>query len=74
MAVWAGSPRTRVINTKNKSFSVTAEIEAPEAGAAGVIVAQGASIGGWSLYANDGKLKYCYNVCGVQHFFTEANQ
>jgi arylsulfatase len=61
-----------VSNTKYKSFAVTAEIEVPEAGAAGVIVAQGASIGGWSLYANEGKLKYCYNVCGVQHFFTEA--
>src|SRR5215203_3236307 len=63
-----------VINTKNKSFSITAEIEVPEAGAAGVIVAQGASIGGWSLYANEGKLKYCYNVCGIQHFFAEATK
>ncbi len=63
-----------VINTKNKSFSVTAEIEVPEAGAAGVIVAQGASIGGWSLYANEGKLKYCYNVCGIHHFFAEATR
>lgn len=61
-----------VINIKNKSFSVTAEIEVPESGAEGVIVAQGASIGGWSLYAKAGKLKYCYNVCGVQHFFTES--
>ncbi|MEZ4531062.1 MAG: arylsulfatase [Thermomicrobiales bacterium] len=62
-----------VINTKNKSFSVTAEIEVPEGGAEGVIISQGASIGGWSLYAKDGKLKYCYNVCGVQHFFAEAD-
>ena len=61
-----------VINTKNKSFSITSGIEAPDVGAKGVIVAQGASIGGWSLYAHEGKLKYCYNVCGVQHFFTEA--
>ncbi len=62
-----------VISIKNKSFSITAEIEVPESGAEGVIVAQGASIGGWTLYANEGKLKYCYNVCGVQHFFTEAD-
>jgi hypothetical protein len=61
-----------VISTKNKSFTITAEIEVPDARAKGVIVAQGASIGGWSLYAHEGKLKYCYNVCGVQHFFTEA--
>jgi arylsulfatase len=62
-----------VINIKNKSFAVTAEIEVPESGAEGVIIAQGASIGGWTLYALDGKLKYCYNVCGVQHFFTESD-
>ena len=54
-----------VLSLKNKSHSVTAEIEVPPAGAEGVIVAQGANIGGWSLYAKGGKLKYCYNVVGV---------
>jgi arylsulfatase len=44
----------------------------PENGAQGVIIAQGANIGGWSLYANKGKLKYCYNLGGVQHFYVEA--
>ena len=61
-----------VLNIKNKSHSVTAEIVVPESGAEGVIIAQGANIGGWSLYAKDGKLKYCYNVGGVQHFYVEA--
>ncbi|MFO0869191.1 MAG: arylsulfatase [Pirellulales bacterium] len=61
-----------VLNLKNKSHSVTAEITVPEAGAQGVIVSQGANIGGWSLYAHQGKLKYCYNVAGVQRFFVES--
>jgi len=61
-----------VLSIKNKSHSVTAEIVVPEKGAEGVIVAQGANIGGWSLYARNGKLKYCYNVAGVQHFFAES--
>ncbi|MEI7900490.1 MAG: arylsulfatase [bacterium] len=61
-----------VLNLKNKSHSVTAEIVVPEKGAEGVIIAQGANIGGWSLYTKDGKLKYCYNVAGVQHFFAES--
>jgi arylsulfatase len=51
---------------------VTAEIEVPEGGAHGVIVAQGGNIGGWTLYAKQGKLKYCYNLIGVKHFFTES--
>ncbi|RWP54828.1 arylsulfatase [Mesorhizobium sp.] len=61
-----------VLNLKNKSHSVTAEIVVPEGGAEGVIISQGANIGGWSLYAKGGKLKYCYNLIGVQHFFAES--
>jgi arylsulfatase len=61
-----------VLNLKNKSHSVTAQIDVPPEGAEGVIIAQGGSIGGWSLYAAQGKLKYCYNLLGVKHFFAES--
>jgi arylsulfatase len=61
-----------VLNLKNKSHSVTAEIVVPEKGAEGVIISQGANIGGWSLYAKDGKLKYCYKWGGFKHFFVES--
>ena len=55
-----------VINTKNKSHSVTADVEVPKSGAKGVIVAQGGSMGGWSLYAHEGKLTYFYNFLGMR--------
>ena len=61
-----------VLNVKNKSHSITAQIVVPERGAEGVIVCQGANIGGWSLYAKGGKLKYCYNWGGFEHFFVES--
>jgi arylsulfatase A-like enzyme len=61
-----------VLNVKNKSHSVTAAIVVPQGGAEGVIIAQGADIGGWSLYAKGGKLKYCYNWGGFKHFFIEG--
>jgi arylsulfatase len=61
-----------VLNLKDKSHSVTAEIDVPEGGAEGVIIAQGANIGGWSLYVKDGKLKYCYNLGGIHHFYAES--
>ena len=61
-----------VINIKNKSHSVTAEVEIPASGAQGVIVTQGGETGGWSLYAHDGKLKYCYNLVGMQRFYAEG--
>src|SRR5437899_578640 len=61
-----------VINTKNKSHSVTAEIEVPTSGAKGVVIAQGGNMGGWSLYVHQGKLKYHYNFLGLLHFDVTA--
>ena len=63
-----------VVNIKNKSHAVTAEIVVPEGGAQGVIIAQGGSIGGWSLYAADGRLRYCYNLLGVQRFYVDSDR
>jgi hypothetical protein len=63
-----------ILQTHNKSYSVTAEIEVPESGADGVIVSLGAGIGGWSLYAKDGKLKHCYNFFGIENYFAESEQ
>ncbi|HMD16932.1 MAG TPA: arylsulfatase [Terriglobales bacterium] len=62
-----------VLNLKNKSHSVTAAIVVPATGAEGVIVAQGGNIGGWSLYAKGGKLKYCYNFLGIMQFYAESS-
>ena len=55
-----------VLNIKNKSHSVTATITVPDGGAKGVIVSQGGGVGGWCLYAHEGKLKYCYNFFGTR--------
>jgi len=60
--------------THNKSYSLTAEIEVPTSGANGVIVALGGSIGGWSLYALNGKLKHCYNFFGIKQFYAEGTR
>jgi arylsulfatase len=61
-----------IVNTKNKSHALTAEIVVPESGAEGVIVALGGIIGGWSLYAKEGKPKYCYNFYGVHEYIIEG--
>jgi arylsulfatase A-like enzyme len=61
-----------VINIKNKSHSATAEIDVPTTGAEGVIVAQGGNMGGWSLYAHQGTLKYHYNFLGMMQFEVTA--
>jgi len=67
-------PEGATIVTHNKSYSLTAEIEVPQSGANGVIVSLGAGIGGWSLYAKNGKLKHCYNFFSIEHYFAEGKQ
>jgi arylsulfatase A-like enzyme len=59
-----------LVNVKNKSHSVTAEVVITDDGAAGVIMSQGGAYGGWSLYAHEGKPAYCYNLFGLQRFKT----
>jgi arylsulfatase len=61
-----------VLNLKNKSFSVTAEVEIPEGGANGVIIAQGGGFAGWALYLHDGKPKYCHNLGGIARYYAEG--
>jgi arylsulfatase len=61
-----------VLNLKNKSCAVTAEVILPDGNANGVIIAQGGAFGGWSLYTKDGLLKYCYNLFGLRRFTTAS--
>ena len=61
-----------VINIKNKSLTVTAEVDIADKPANGVIIAQGGRFGGWSVYAKDGRAKFDYNVLGIHDFPVEA--
>lgn len=61
-----------VIIIKNKSHSVTAQITVGDDPAHGVIISQGGNGGGWSLYALNGRLKYCYNLMGLSCAFAES--
>lgn len=61
-----------VVSVKNKSFTVTAEVDVPDCGADGVIIAQGGRFGGWALYARNGRAKFVYNLLGIQEFAVEA--
>jgi len=63
-----------VLNVKNKSSAVTAQVVVPDGGAQGVIIAQGGMFGGWSLYARDGRPVYCYNLFGIHRFKIEGDR
>ncbi len=53
------------LNVKNKSKTITAEIEVPTAKSNGIVIAQGGRFGGWSLYVKDGVPAYDYNFLGL---------
>ena len=56
------------INIKNRSKTITAEIDVPEKGANGILLAQGGRFGGWALYVKDGVPAYDYNFLGLKRF------
>jgi arylsulfatase len=62
-----------IVNYKNKSHAVTAEVVVPQSGAKGVIAAVGGIVGGWSLYAIGGKLRYHYNFYSIDRYTITGN-
>jgi arylsulfatase len=62
----SGMQENVFLNVKNKSLTITAEVEVPPAGANGTIIAQGGRFGGWALSVKDGKPQYDYNWLGMQ--------
>jgi arylsulfatase A-like enzyme len=68
-------PERSVVNVKNCSFRITAEITVPERGCEGVIVAQGGNMAGWSLYVNaEGRPVYHYNWVGHEHYVATSSR
>jgi arylsulfatase len=62
------------LNIKNHSKTITAEIEVPQDGAQGTILAQGGRFGGWSLYVQDSRPAYSYNFLGLKRFTIASSQ
>ena len=61
------------MNIKNRSSTITAELEIP-ARASGAILSQGGRFGGWSLFMKDGKPAYTYNFLGLSRYTVTAPQ
>ncbi|MGO9612825.1 MAG: arylsulfatase [Dissulfurispiraceae bacterium] len=62
------------INVKNRSHTITAEVDVPKEGVNGVILAQAGQFGGWSLYVKDGKPIYTYNWLGLKRYTVAARE
>ncbi len=56
------------INIKSRSHMITAEVQVPEGGAEGVVIAQAGRFGGWSLYFKGGRVHHVANFGGLERF------
>jgi arylsulfatase len=66
-----GLPQEGILNLKNKSHSITAEVVIA-GNASGVIINQGGFSAGWVMYVKNGKLKYGYNLASLKYLYVEA--
>jgi arylsulfatase len=54
------------INIKNKSYTITADVDLTDANTNGVVIAQAGRFGGWTLYMKDGIVHHEYNYFGLE--------
>jgi arylsulfatase len=59
-------PEVSAANVRNRSHTITAEVEVPDAGAEGMLLAQGSGLGGYALFVRDGRLHYVHNFCRIE--------
>ncbi|MEE4217145.1 MAG: arylsulfatase [Xanthomonadales bacterium] len=70
-----GMTENTFLSLKNKSHTITAEVELDEGSTAhGIIIAQAGRFGGWALYTMDGKPAYDYNFLGMERFTVASSE
>jgi arylsulfatase len=62
------------LNIKNRSKTITAEVDVPDGRANGAILVQGGRFGGWGLYVKNGKPAYDYNFLGLERTTIESDR
>jgi arylsulfatase len=70
-----GIPENSFLNVKNKSKTITADIEiSGDKTANGILIAQAGRFGGWALYIINGTVAYDYNFLGIARYTVESSQ
>jgi arylsulfatase A-like enzyme len=70
---FAGLPEAAAPDLKNRSFSITAQVEI-EDGANGMIFTQGGNTAGWAFYMQDGKLVLTHNYIDLERYTVSSDQ
>jgi arylsulfatase len=67
-------PEPSAANTKNTSHTITATIEVPQSGSDGVLVAEGGTAGGYTLYIKGGTPVYEYNYMAHERYKVASSE
>lgn len=63
-----------VIDIKNKSFSITAEVDNPDGNAEGMLATLGGETGGFAFMVQKGKPTFLYSYIGLEHYTITSAQ
>jgi arylsulfatase A-like enzyme len=67
-----GVPSNSAVRVLNRSHSITADVEIPEGGAEGILLAHGGIDSGYSFYIKGGKLHWVHNYVGKARYHAES--
>ena len=68
-------PEDAVIDIKNRSFSIVAEVDNPDGDATGILITLGGETGGFAFQVVDGTPTFHYSWLGREHYtITSAEQ
>lgn len=67
-------PEDGVIDIKNRSFSVIADVDNPDGDAEGMLVTLGGETGGFAFYVLSGTPTFQYNWLGREHYTITSSQ
>ncbi|WP_313695282.1 arylsulfatase [Halorarum halobium] len=67
-------PENAAVKVLNRDHSITADLSVPAGGAEGVLLAHGSRSGGYSLFVDDGRLRYVHNYVGVDEYEVVADE
>jgi arylsulfatase A-like enzyme len=74
-----GTPPSAAPDIKNKSYTITAEVDIPDGGAEGIIVTEGGRFGGYGLFLSKGefgvgrgKVVFLYNLLDLKRTIWEG--
>jgi arylsulfatase len=61
------------VNLRNRSHTITAEVELPDADVDGMLLAQGSIFGGYAFYVRDRRLHYVHNFGGLHEYAVSSD-